>query len=64
MDQDTVQAMLKWLEEVLPELMMSGQNWKLTLHGGKGGDVRYEAQRFGQIVPPRKYQDIRPLQNS
>lgn len=49
-----LESILAFLRRRLPSLMESGENWKLTLHGGKGGDVRFETGDTGEIVPARK----------
>lgn len=45
---------LSQLTSELPTLLASGQNWQLTLHGGRGGDVRMELLRTREVVPGRK----------
>lgn len=59
MEQDAVQAVKNLIDEYLPGLLDSGENWKITLHGGRSGDVRHEIQRFGQTVPPKTYKSVK-----
>lgn len=54
-----LEAVVFWLRREAPALMASGGNWKIILHGGKGGDIKYEVQRNDEILPPRK---MRPLE--
>ena len=53
-DEQTIAAVQKWIAAQLPTVLASGQNWKLTIHGGKGGDLRYVIEEHGEIVPPNK----------
>jgi len=34
----------------LASLLASGENWTLTLHGGRGGDVKVEVRTTAQLV--------------
>jgi len=34
----------------LAGLLASGENWTLTLHGGRGGDVKVEVRTTAQLV--------------
>lgn len=34
----------------LATLLASGENWTLTLHGGRGGDVKVEVRTTAQLV--------------
>jgi len=42
------------LAKELSQLMQSGENWQVVLHGGRGGDVVMEVKRTRQLAPPRK----------
>ena len=42
----------------LAQLMQSGENWQVVLHGGRGGDVVMEVKRTRQLVASRKRQEI------
>ena len=47
---DGVARVLQYLTQCLPELMTSGENWQVTLHGGRGGDVIVEQVRKTTVV--------------
>lgn len=54
-----VEAVLNYLAGELPELMLSGENWQVILHGGRSGDVIVEQMRKATVVhrgakPPPK----------
>lgn len=55
----TMAAIHRWIDEHMPEILASGENWKVTLHGGKGGDVRHVVERFGELQPPRNAGTVR-----
>ena len=46
-----VETVLAALARELPQLMMSGENWQVVLHGGRGGDVILEIKRTRTLVP-------------
>lgn len=53
-ENDDTDALTEWIRTQVPPLLQSGQNWKITIHGGSGGGVRCEILRFAQILPERK----------
>lgn len=57
----TIDEVKRWVDQEFPALLMSGENWKITLHGGKGGDVRHVVERFGSLVPVRA-KPVRPAE--
>jgi hypothetical protein len=50
----TFDAVVSSLARELSQLIQSGENWQIVLHGGRGGDVVMEVKRTRQLVPPRK----------
>lgn len=50
----TVEEIKRWVDLTFPALLTSGENWKITLHGGRGGDVRHVVERFGSLIEPSK----------
>lgn len=50
----TVEEIKRWVDQTFPALLTSGENWKITLHGGRSGDVRHVVERFGSLVEPSK----------
>ncbi len=54
-----IRAVLAHLQRELPQLMTSGENWQVTLHGGRSGDIIVEIQRKTTVVR-RKRQDAHP----
>lgn len=57
-----LEALIAWLCQQAPVLMQSGDNWKITLHGGRGGDIKAEVQRNTEILSPRKMRPIEERQ--
>ena len=55
----TVETVVVDLAKELSQLMQSGENWQVVLHGGRGGDVIMEVKRTRQLAPPRKEQGTR-----
>ena len=55
---DAIAAVIEFLQIELPALLTTGDNWKLTLHGGRGGDIRHELQKFGVVVPPKNSKPV------
>ena len=49
-----IEAAVEYLKSVLPLLLASGNNWQLTLHGGKAGDILFEQKMTGKVCEPRK----------
>jgi hypothetical protein len=54
----SIEAVLAYLAQELPQLMQSGENWQVVLHGGRNGDVIVEQVRKATVVrrevkPPR-----------
>jgi hypothetical protein len=54
----TVSAVVASLAGELTQLIRSGANWQVALHGGRGGDVVLEVKRTRQLVAPRKRQEF------
>lgn len=52
----TIETLVTGLVGELSQLIQSGENWQIVLHGGRGGDVVMEVKRTRQLVPPRKRQ--------
>jgi hypothetical protein len=55
---ESMDAVLAYLAQELPQLMQSGENWQVVLHGGRNGDVIVEQVRKATVVrrevkPPR-----------
>jgi hypothetical protein len=50
----TLDAVIAYLARELPQLMSSGDNWQVTLHGGRGGDVQVETHRKTALVDKRR----------
>ena len=40
----------------IAQLLETGENWQIVLHGGRGGDVVMEVKRTRQLAPARKQQ--------
>lgn len=57
-----VETIVVDLAKELAQLIQSGENWQVALHGGKGGDVVIEVKRTRQLVAPRK-QRVAEAQN-
>lgn len=49
-----VEAVLNDLSRELVQLMTSGENWQIVLHGGKGGDVVLEVKKTRKLLPTEK----------
>lgn len=47
-----IDAVLVHLARELPQLMKSGENWQVILHGGRSGDVIIEQTRKAIVVKP------------
>lgn len=45
-----VDEIVMQLAPQLAGLLASGENWTLTLHGGRGGDVKVEVRTTAQLV--------------
>lgn len=56
----SIQAVLAYLAQELPQLMQSGENWQVILHGGRSGDVIVEQVRKATVVG----RDVRPSPKS
>lgn len=52
----TVEAVIADLTNELTQLMTSGENWQIVLHGGKTGDVVLEVKRTRKLLPTQKQQ--------
>lgn len=48
--QAMVDVIVKALAPQLVGLLASGDNWTLTLHGGRNGDVRIEVRTTAQLL--------------
>ena len=48
-----VETIVTDLAKELSQLIQSGENWQIALHGGRGGDVVMEVKRTRQLLPPR-----------
>lgn len=46
----SIDAVLAHLARELPQLMKSGENWQVILHGGRSGDVIVEQVRKTTVV--------------
>ena len=53
-----VETVVVELTRELSQLMTSGENWQIVLHGGRGGDVLTEVKRTRKLVPPRRRQGM------
>ena len=51
-----VEEVLVELSKELTQLMTSGENWQIVLHGGKTGDVVLEVKRTRKLLPMQKQQ--------
>ena len=51
-----IESIVSDLAKELVQLLQSGENWQIVLHGGRGGDVVMEVKRTRQLAPPRKQQ--------
>lgn len=51
-----IESVIKYIREQLPGLLASGENWKIILDGGKGGDVkaRLESTRTQDLIQPKR----------
>lgn len=58
----SIETIVSDLAKELAQLMQSGENWQVVLHGGRGGDVVMEVKRTRQLAPPRKEQGLRTLE--
>jgi hypothetical protein len=52
----SIESIVSDLAKELAQLLQSGENWQVVLHGGRGGDVVMEVKRTRQLAPPRKQQ--------
>jgi hypothetical protein len=55
-----MEAMVKDLVKELAQLMTSGENWQIVLHGGRGCDGVMEVKCTLQLAPSRKQQGHPP----
>lgn len=51
-----VEVVINDLSRELAQLMSSGENWQIVLHGGKRGDVVLEVKRTRKLLPTQKLQ--------
>lgn len=49
-----VEAVLLDLTKEIAQLMQSGENWQIVLHGGKTGDVVLEVKRTRKLLPVQR----------
>lgn len=49
-------TILQYLSAELTQLMKSGDNWQIVLHGGRHGDVKAEVKRIRQVTTPTRLQ--------
>ena len=54
----TVETVVVDLTRELSQLMTSGENWQIVLHGGRGADVLMEVKRTRKLVPQRRRQGM------
>lgn len=55
-----VEAVISDLIKELGQLMASGENWQIVLHGGRGGDVVMEVKRTRKLLPTQRSQPQSP----
>jgi hypothetical protein len=53
----TVETVVTILSKELAQLMTSGENWQIVLHGGKSGDVVLEVKRTRKLLPTQKVRE-------
>ena len=61
MDEE-IKVILEWIVKNLPSLRASGYNWQLVLHGGADGRVTREVKTTGDLVAPRRKNQVRQEQ--
>jgi len=52
MDEET-KALIEWIVATVPNLRASRRNWKITLNGGAGGEIKTEVLATGEIASSR-----------
>jgi len=63
MHDQAIAAVVRFLQNELPALLTTGDDWRLTLHGGRPGDIRVEVLKFKEIVQPIDGMTNRPFGN-
>ena len=53
LSQSVAESLVVVLLPKLAGLLASGDNWTLTLHGGKGGDVKVEVRTTAMLLSPK-----------
>jgi hypothetical protein len=58
----TTESIMLDLAREISQLLQTGENWQVVLHGGRGGDVIMEVKRTRQLAPPRKQQGTQTVE--
>lgn len=53
-----LESLTAWIQREVPGLLNSGETWQITLHGGRGGDIKASIQRNCDVLPTRKGQQL------
>lgn len=53
-DTPEITAILYWIRQNVPGLLVSGENWQIVLHGRNDGHVNAEIKRNSCVVPAKK----------
>jgi len=51
---DPIEALTRLIREEAAQLLRSGSNWKLTVNGSAGGDVRVVTEVYRTVVQSRR----------
>lgn len=65
-----VTQLVEWIKTNVPDLIRSGQNWQVVLHGRNDGNVNAEVKTNYQIIDPKRQRldersgQVRPVRQS